>query len=156
MRHGTDTRFYPVLVDIHDEVEAEFVFDIGISEGDHLSEFPGRINVQQGEGQRPRRERFAGQVQHDRRVFADGVQHDRIVKLSRHLPNDMNTLGLKTFEMRGGIGSLFMRGLLIGRIPKGLHCRHSFLNHTASIGSQLSRQASNRPRSADSSQSSAR
>ena len=143
MRNGADACCDPVLVNIHDEVEAELVPDIGIAEGDHLPEFPGCVNMHQGEGRLPRRERFPRQMQHDRRIFADGVQHDRMIELSRHLTNDMYALCLKTLEMCESIGILFIRG---GLRPLGLHVL-SFLNHGP---------VSNRPGSAGSSQPSAR
>ena len=118
MRNGADAGFDPVPVDIHDEVKAEFVLDIGIAEGDHLPEFPGRINVHQGEGRLPRRKRFAGQMQHDSGILADGVQHDRVVKLCRHLTNDVYALSLKILEVGEGVGILLIRG---GLRPLGLH-----------------------------------
>ncbi len=71
-----------------------------IPETDHFPELPGRIDMQQRKGWFAGIERLQGQMQHDRRVFADGVQHHRFFKLGGHLADNVDTLGFELLEMR--------------------------------------------------------
>ena len=80
----------PLLVDMHDEVQAAFGRH-PVTELDHLAEFPGSVNVQQGKWRRGRVKGLACQVQHDRRVLADGVEHHRVGEFGHHLADDVDT-----------------------------------------------------------------
>ena len=98
MGEGSDALVDPFLIDMDDEVEAEF-FGHLVAKGDHFAEFPGGIDVEEGEGGLSGIEGLHGQMQHDRGVLADGVEHDRTVEFGGNFPNDMNALGLKLLEV---------------------------------------------------------
>ena len=57
---------------------------VRVAEGDHVAEFPGRINMQQWEWQTTRIEGLEGEMQQDGRILPDRVEQDRIV-LARRL-----------------------------------------------------------------------
>ena len=72
---------------------------IAIAELDHLPELPGRVDVQQREGQPAGVERLLRQPQHDGGVLADRVEHHRPLELGGHLADDVDALGLEHFQM---------------------------------------------------------
>ena len=43
--------------------------------------------------------RHASQADHDRAVLADRIEHDRVLKLGRHLADDVDALGLELLEV---------------------------------------------------------
>ena len=70
-----------------------------IAELDHLPELPGRIDVQQREGQPAGVERLLRQPQHDGGVLADRVEHHRPLELGGDLADDVDALGLEGFQV---------------------------------------------------------
>lgn len=68
----------------------------------HLLEFPGRVDMHQGEGRRRGIERLFRQVQHDRAVLADGIQHDGVFRLGHDFAQDVDTFGFEPLQMGQG------------------------------------------------------
>ncbi len=56
--------------------------------------------MHQWEGRLGRVERFFGEPDHHRRVFADRVEHDRVVELGGDLADDVDALGFELLEVR--------------------------------------------------------
>ena len=88
----------PLLVGVHDQVEAELAHG-AIAEGDHVAELPGGIDVQQRERRLGRIERLARQVQQHRGVLADGIEQHRLAELRGSLAEDVDALRLQQIEM---------------------------------------------------------
>ena len=88
----------PLRVDPDLQVEA-LLATVPIAELDHRPELPGRIDVQQREGQPSGVERLLRQPQHDGGVFADRVEHHRPLELGGDLADDVDALGLEYFQM---------------------------------------------------------
>jgi hypothetical protein len=86
-------------VDVDKEIEPESLGGF-VAKRDHLTELPGRIDVQKRKGRLRRKERLDRQVQHHRAVLADGIEHDGPLALGHHLAHDVDALGLETLEMR--------------------------------------------------------
>jgi hypothetical protein len=63
-RNRTDPACNAVLIDVHDQIGADFL-DRPIAERDHFAEFPGGIDVHQGKRQGRRIKRLDGEMQHD-------------------------------------------------------------------------------------------
>ncbi len=95
---GADPLGHPLLVDVHQQVEAALPRH-AVAKLDHLPEFPGGIDVQQGKRRLGRKEGLARQVQHHRRILADGVKHHRVLELGHHFPQDVDALGLELFQV---------------------------------------------------------
>ncbi len=76
-------------VDMHQQIHTNLFRHI-VAEFIHGPELPAGINVQQRERRRRRCKGFAGQVQHDRRVFANGIKHYRVFSLGNHFAHDLN------------------------------------------------------------------
>ena len=85
-----------------DQVEAAFGRH-PVAELDHLAEFPGGVDVQQGKRRRGRVKGLAGQVQHDRRILADGVEHHRVVEFGHHFADDVDAFGFQLLQ----VGQIF-------------------------------------------------
>jgi hypothetical protein len=96
---GVDALFDALLVRVYPQLEAVFRRE-PIAEGDHFPEFPGRVDVQQGERQLAPVEGLARQVHHHRRVFADRIQHHRPLELGNHFTQDVDALRFQLPEMR--------------------------------------------------------
>ena len=73
--------------------------DDGVAELDDLREVVARVNVQQLNRHRRGRERAARQLQHHARVLAAGEQQPDLVKLPRHLAQDMDGLVFQVLEV---------------------------------------------------------
>jgi len=76
----------------------------------HVPELPGRVDVEQREGQRTREEGFLRQVQHHRRILAHRKEHYRLCRLRDCLPEDEDALGLEPVEV-GEVAGHSTRGL---------------------------------------------
>src|SRR5579883_1363217 len=72
----------------------------GVAEGDHVTEFPLRVDVQQRKRQAARKERLARQVQQNRRILADRVEQHRAFRLGHRFPHDVDAFGFQRVEMR--------------------------------------------------------
>ncbi len=94
-----DAAVEPLLVDMHDQVEAEPLRGC-VAERDHLAEFPGGVDVQQREGRLRRIERLQREVQQNARILADRVHQHRVAKLGRDLAQDRDRLRLQPSQMR--------------------------------------------------------
>src|SRR5277367_3848474 len=88
-----------VGVDVNAKVEAEPLRRI-VAKGDHLSKFPGRIDMQQRKWQRRGVEGLERDMQHRARVLADRIEHDRIAEFGDDLPHYVNSFRLKAFQVR--------------------------------------------------------
>ena len=73
--------------------------DPPVAELEHLGEVVAGVHVHHREGDAGRPERLLGQPQHDDRVLAAGEQQDRPLELGRHLPDDVDRLGLEAVQM---------------------------------------------------------
>src|SRR5262249_41138943 len=60
----------PIAVDVNDQVQPKFTRAL-IAEGDHVAEFPGRIDVEQRKGWLCGMESFQREVQENRGILAD-------------------------------------------------------------------------------------
>ena len=87
-----------ILVDVLDQLALEIGLDL-VAVPIHVLELPGRVDVQQREGQGARRERLLRQAKHDRGVLPDRVHHDRVVELRRGLADDLNALRFELAEL---------------------------------------------------------
>ena len=94
-RERVDAARDAVLVDVHDELQPDRA-DRFVAEGDHLAEFPGRVDVQQRKWRRRGGEGLEGQMEHDAGVLADGVEHHRTLELGHDFADDVDGLGFKT------------------------------------------------------------
>ena len=88
---------FGVLVD--DELDRRVRPDL-VAQRVHVPELPGRVDMEQREGQRAREERLLGKMQHHRRILADRIEHHRAIGLGDRLAQDVNALGLEPIEMR--------------------------------------------------------
>jgi hypothetical protein len=70
-----------------------------VAVGNHLAEFPRRIDVEQRKGQSRWREGLLGKPQHDGTVFADRIKHHRVLELGDRFAQDVNALGLESPQM---------------------------------------------------------
>ena len=93
-----DAALNPVLVDMHDEFEAELL-RLLVAERDHVAEFPSRVDVEQGERRLLGPECLARKMQQDGGVLADRVHQDGLAELRRRLAKNVNALGLEQVEM---------------------------------------------------------
>src|SRR5262249_49460600 len=99
MRDGGDAALEAVRVGVNDEVEPELAY-AAVAEGDHLAEFPGRIDMQERERRLCWIERLEREMHQDGGVLADGIEHHRIVGFGNRLANDVDALGLELRKMR--------------------------------------------------------
>ena len=83
---------------MHDEARADGSGHL-IAELDHLAKLVGGIDVEKRERDRSRVERLLRKPEHDRRVLPDRVQHHRPLEFRRHLPQDVDALGLEGAEV---------------------------------------------------------
>ena len=109
-RHGLQGVARPVgalaqssVVDVvlhgrHDQAHAQ-PRDGRVAIVEELREVVPRVDVQQRERQRRRREGLHGEVQHDDRVLAAGEEDHRPLELPGHLPHDVDRLGLEVVQM---------------------------------------------------------
>src|SRR5262249_38046715 len=95
---GVDVLGLPLLVRPHLQLEP-LLATVTVAELDHRLELPGRIDVQQGEGEPAGVERLLRQAQHDGGVLADRVEHHRPLELGGDLADDVDALGLEQFQM---------------------------------------------------------
>jgi hypothetical protein len=96
---GVDSLFNAFRIDVDEEIDSEFLRH-ALAKFNHLTEFPGGVNVKEREGRFRRIERLHRQMQHHRRIFADGIQHHRLGEVRGYLSEDMNGLGFKALKMR--------------------------------------------------------
>ena len=94
MRDRRDAVAHALLVGVHDEIDPE-PLRLGVAEGDHLAELPGRVDMQQGKRRLGGVEGLAREMQHHRGVLADRVEHHRMAELGHHLAHDVDALGLE-------------------------------------------------------------
>src|SRR5690606_3383667 len=90
----TNTLLNAFFIDVNPQVDIVLLRD-GVAECDHLTKLPGRVDVEQWEGDLGRIERLARYVQHGARILSDTVEHDRIVELCSHLAHDVNAFCLE-------------------------------------------------------------
>ena len=95
---GVDTLFEPLLVRVHTQVEAVLFAEL-VSELDHAPELPGRVDVQEREGQLAAMEGLLRQVHHHRRVFSDRVEHHGTLELGGDFAQDVDALGFELSEV---------------------------------------------------------
>ncbi len=95
---GEMPRFTPDSGDVHDEIEAETASG-RIAEGDHLPEFPQRVDVEQGEGWPARREGLQRDVQQHARILADRIEHDGVAEFGGDFAQDEDRFGLELSQM---------------------------------------------------------
>ena len=103
-----------VLIDMDDEIEPVAPRHL-VAEGDHVAELPGRVDMEQREGQLAREEGLQREMQHHARILADRIEHHRIGELGRDLADDGDRLGFEPLEMgREGAGhGLFTGGRFV-------------------------------------------
>ena len=82
-------------VAMHDQLEAVFARH-GVTECDHLAEFPPRVDMHQRKWDGTGQECLTRQMKHDRRVFSDRVQHDRRAALGDNLAHDVDRFCLES------------------------------------------------------------
>ena len=100
MGDGRDAVLHPLLVGMHDQIEAEPPH-LGIAKLDHLAELPGGVDMQQRKRRLARIERLQREMQHHREVLADRIEHHRIAELGRDLAHDVDALGLELPQIGG-------------------------------------------------------
>lgn len=61
-----------------------------VPEGNHLLEFSGGVDVEEGKRGLFRGEGLQGEMEHDGTVLADGVEHDRLFTFRRYFPHDVD------------------------------------------------------------------
>ncbi len=66
-----------------------------VAELDHLLEFVGGIDMQEGEGKGAGVERFLRQTDHHRGVLADGVEHHWPLEFGGDFSYDVNAFGFQ-------------------------------------------------------------
>src|SRR5687768_11424957 len=71
-----------------------------VAERDHVSKFPGRIDVQKREWRFRWKERLQRKVQHHRTILADRIEHHGPFTLGNHFAQNVEALGLETLKMR--------------------------------------------------------
>ena len=81
-----------------DELHLE-LFQPPVPEGDHLGEVQAGVDVHERERDAGRRERLAGQHAHHHGVLAAREQQAGPLHLGRHLPDDVDALGLQGAEL---------------------------------------------------------
>ena len=90
-----------------------------IAKLDHLAKLISGVDMQQRERDLAGIESLLRQPHHHRRVLADGIQHHRLLKLRRHLANDVNALGFERPQMskkQVGAHEAFRRCWLVNRL----------------------------------------
>ncbi len=76
------------------------LLDEAVAERDHLREVVPGVDVHQGERHVARPERLAREVGEDDRVLAAAEQQHGALQLGRHLPDDVDRLGLEGLQVR--------------------------------------------------------
>src|SRR6516225_5733893 len=99
MADRSDAAVESILIDVDNQPSSKFA-RTGISERDHVAEFPGRVDMQQRKRQLRRVEGFQRKMQKDRRVLADGIKKHRVVAFGNGLTNDMDAFRFELLEMR--------------------------------------------------------
>lgn len=89
---------------MHDESETKVCCN-SVAEFDHLSEFVGRIDVQEWERGLDWKKRLLRQPEHHRRVFTDRIKHNRAREFGHHLTQDVDAFRFQCFKMRQDAGS---------------------------------------------------
>ena len=93
-----------LFVDMHDQLEAQLLGDIGVAHAIHFLKLPGRIDVHQREGGLGRVKSLLGKANHHGRILADRVEHHRVFKLGGHLTDDVDALGFELTKMGEIVG----------------------------------------------------
>ena len=94
-----DALVQSLLVDMNEQIEAEPLGGF-VAERDHVPKLPGRIDVEQRERRRGRKERLHRQVQHHGAVLANRIQHDGPLAFRDDLAHDVDAFGLETLKVR--------------------------------------------------------
>jgi len=88
-----------LFVGVDQQLPPQLMPHVTFPERDHLAELPSGIDMHQRKRGLGRIEGFHGQLDHDRRIFADRIEHDRVLKLSRDLADDVDALRLKLLQV---------------------------------------------------------
>src|SRR5208282_1578267 len=89
-----------LIVGVHQEIELQPTRSC-IAEGDHLTELPPGIDVQQREWWLSGIKCLARQMHHNSRILADRIKHHRVTELRYYLAHDADRLGFQTLQMLG-------------------------------------------------------
>lgn len=100
MRDWIDSSAQSFGIGIDDEIEPELFAHVPVAICVHVAKFPGRIDVEQWEGEFARVKRLAREMEQNGAVFADRVKHHRPLETRDDFSNDVNALGLERLEMR--------------------------------------------------------
>ena len=74
---------HAILIDVHDQINAQTLGSL-VAELDHFSEFPRRIDVQEGKRRLGRIKSLHGQMEQDGRIRATGDRDDDSAHRERH------------------------------------------------------------------------
>jgi hypothetical protein len=99
MVEGIDVVAHTILVNVDQEIETELLRHL-IAKRDHLTEFPGRVDVEKGKGRLGRIKRLHRKMHQHRGILADGIEHDRLGESRRYLAKDMDGFSLKPLKVR--------------------------------------------------------
>ncbi len=128
---GVDAVLEPLLVGVHDQVEAQPCGG-GVTERDHVPELPGRVHVQERERHAGGAERLDRQMQQDARILADRIQDHRPLELGRGFAQDVDRFGFQPRQMRAEAAA----PLALPRRCRGFCLRHG-MAHGSCVGMQL-------------------
>jgi len=81
-----------------------------VAECNHLTEFPGGIDMKQRKRRLPWIELLQRQTQKNGRISADRIEHHRVVTPSDSLANDVDAFGFELLKMRQWCGAMAFAG----------------------------------------------
>src|ERR1035437_10547687 len=87
-----------LLIDVHQQIHSDARRRL-IAERDHLTEFPGRIDVQKRERRLPRLKGPLRDVQQRARILAHRIEHHRIAEFADELAHNVDRLGFEPTQV---------------------------------------------------------
>ena len=105
MAEGPDALGHALLIDVHNQVEAQVGHHFR-SKINHLRELPGGVHVHQREGGLRGIKGLHRQMQHHGGILADRIQHHRLGECCGNLAENMDRFGFKTLKVVHGDGAL--------------------------------------------------
>ena len=98
MHERADAVAHAVLVDVDEQIEAELARHL-VAKLDHLTELPGRIDMEKRERRLGGIESLNGQMHEHGGILAHGIEHHRLGEGRRHLAENVDRLGFEPIEM---------------------------------------------------------
>src|SRR5258708_7247848 len=104
-------------IPVHDKLHAAALGHL-VAHLVHRTKLPASIDMQQREGWVTRKERLAGQMQHDGAILACRIQHHGSFTLRNDFTHDVNAFGFEPLQMRQGDGVILRRLLVHSISPR--------------------------------------